>query len=41
MTPSSNACATWASIPITVIHPERMEALADRLVEKLKEDNSY
>jgi len=24
---------------ITAIHPERMEALADRLVEKLKEDN--
>jgi len=24
---------------ITAIHPERMEALADRLVEKLKQDN--
>lgn len=24
---------------ITAIHPERMEALADRLVQKLKQDN--
>ena len=24
---------------ITAVHPERMEALADRLVEKLKQDN--